>query len=474
MISLNVFLIVVCLVTAGTLQYLYRKVSHIGRVELGNSLTPSDDAALKGAENILIVGVDSGEGLDPNDPVLIGRPGGIRSDTIMILRLDPASDKAQLLSLPRDLWVPIAGRSGHDRINSAIQGGPRRLVETIKNDFGIPINHYIEMNFLAFRKVVEAIDGVPIYFSTPVRDRMTGLDVQDPGCITLDPVQALAFARSRDYEYYDKGRWHTDPTGDLGRISRQQEFIRRVIRRAIDKGARNPAVLNDLIDAGTSALHLDPTVTPADLIEIGKRFRDFNPDNLETYSLPVVGANKGGASVVLMQTNEAEPILNVFRGVDANALDSILVLVQNGTTTADMGATVADQLRNVGFSVPEGFTSNAERFDFAQTTIRYLPGGEEHAQVVASYLVAPPVFEKVEFLLNTDVDVVVGADWQGLRTAPAPTVPLPTSTTQPSGRGRTSTTTTTTTTLPSPGESTTTTSTTVPGVVPQTPQDVHC
>ena len=467
MISLNIFLVLACLLTAGGLQYFYSKISHIGRVQLGNSLTPSGDGGLRSAENILIVGVDSGEGLDPNDPVLIGRPGGIRSDTIMILRIDPASDHAQLLSLPRDLYVPIAGLKGNDRINSAIQGGPQRLIDTIKDDFGIPINHYIEMNFFAFRKVVEAIDGVPIYFATPVRDKMTGLDVPNPGCITLDPVQALAFARSRDYEFFDNGRWRTDPTGDLGRISRQQEFIRRVIRRAIDKGARNPAVLNDLIDAGTSALHLDPTVTPADLIDIGKRFKDFNPDNLETYSVPVVGANKGGASVVLMQTNEAEPTLNIFRGVDANALDSILVVVQNGTTTTNMAATVADQLRQVGFSIPEGYTNNAERFDFAQTTIRYLPGSEAHAQLLASYLVAPPAFEKVDFLLNADVSVVVGADWQGVRSAPNPTMPLPATDSSSSSGVTTSTTTTTV-----PGAAPT--STTVEGVVPQTPQDVHC
>ena len=469
MLSLNIFLILVCLVTAGGLQYFYAKVSHIGRVELGNSLTPANDAAQRGAENILIVGVDSGEGLDPNDPVLIGRPGGIRSDVIMILRLDPASDHAQLLSLPRDLWVPIAGLKGNDKINSTIQGGPRRLIDTIKADFGIPINHYIEMNFFAFRSVVAAIDGVPLYFPTPARDRMTGLDVSTAGCVTLDPVQALAFARSRDYEYYEGGRWRTDPTGDLGRISRQQEFIRRVIRRAIDKGARNPSVLNDLIDASTGALHLDPTITPADLIDLGKRFKDFNPDNLETYALPVVGANKGGASVVLLKTNEAEPTLNLFRGVDPNALDSILVVVQNGTTTTDMGATVADQLRTIGFSVPNGFTNNAERFDFAQTTIRYLPGSEAHAQLLASYLVVPPAFEKVDFLLNADVSVVVGADWQGVRSSPNPTMPLPSSTTEPRASGRSTTTTTTTTTVPGAP----TTSTTI-GVVPQAPQDVHC
>ncbi|MEY2403825.1 MAG: hypothetical protein QOD38_1376, partial [Acidimicrobiaceae bacterium] len=452
------------------LAYFYGKVRAIGRVELGNALTPVEKTGGPAvAENFLIVGSDSGEGLDPKDPVLVGRPGGVRSDTIMVLRLDPASDHAQLLSLPRDLYLPIAGLRGSDRINSAIQAGPKRLVDTITNDLGIPINHYIEMNFLAFRRVVAAVDGVPIYIPTPARDTKSGLDIPEAGCITLDPVQALAFARSRAYEYQVNGRWRTDPTGDLGRISRQQEFIRKVIRRAIDKGARNPAVLNDLINAGTGALHLDPTITPADLIDVGKRFKDFNPDNLETYALPVVPANKGGASVVLMQAAEAEPILNIFRGVDANANDSILVVVQNGTLTAGMGAVAAQQLRDVGFSIPDGNISNAGSFDYAQTTIRYLPGSEARAQQVGSYLVAPPVFEEVSFLIDTDLSVVIGADWQGVRSTPGPTVPLSTTTTTTTRR---STTTTTTTTTPDPGASSTT-STSI-GVVPQTPQDVHC
>jgi LCP family protein required for cell wall assembly len=468
LISFNICLIVISLLTAGTLAYFYGKVSSIGRVEVGNALTPVDESLPQGAENILIVGTDSAEGLDPKDPVLIGRPGGLRSDTILVLRIDPASDHAQLLSLPRDLYLPIAGTRGSDRINVAIQDGPRRLIETIKNDLGIPINHYIEMNFFAFRSVVAAIDGVPIYFTTPVRDIKTGLNITEAGCVTLDPVQALAFARSRAYEYFQGGRWRTDPTGDLGRISRQQEFIRKVIRRAIDKGARNPAVLNDLINASTGALHLDPTITPADLIDIGKRFKDFNPDNLETYSVPVVPATKGGGAVLLMKAGEAEPVLNIFRGVDANANDSILVVVQNGTLTAGMGAVAAEQLRKVGFSIPDGNISNAGSFDFAQTTIRYLRGSEARAEQVASYLVVPPVIEEVPFLIDTDVSVVVGADWQGVRSAPGPTVPLSTTTT--SG-GRTTTTTTTTTV---PGESPSSITTTTVGVVPQTPQDVHC
>lgn len=453
----NIFLILICLLTAGGLGYAYSKVSSIGRVQLGNSLAPVDTSTTGGAENFLIVGTDSAEGLDPNDPVLAGRPGGLRSDTIMVLRLDPNSDHAQLLSLPRDLYVPIDGQQGRDRINSAIQGGPERLINTIKSDFGIPINHYIEMNFFAFRNVVSAVGGVPVYFSTPVRDLQSGLDVRDTGCVTLDPVQALAYARSRDFEYFENGRWKTDPTGDLGRISRQQAFIRKVIQRAIDKGARNPAVLNDLLDTGTSALHLDPTLTPGDLVSLGRRFKDFNPQNLDTYSVPSTSATIRGADVQLLNQQQADPILNLFRGVDPNTVDSTVLVVENGTPTPGLGGKAADALRGVSFSVPPEEVGDADRFDYARTVVRYLPGDEAKAEQVASRLGATPIVEKTNYIVGADVVVVVGADWQGVRSTPGPTVSLPTNTT-------------TTTTAPAVAPSTTTTI----GVVPQTPEDVSC
>jgi LCP family protein required for cell wall assembly len=455
-------LICICLLTAGGLGYAYSKVSSIGRVQLGNTLAPVDNTTGGAPENYLIVGTDSAEGLSPNDPVLAGRPGGLRSDTIMILRLDPNSNHAQLLSLPRDLYVPIDGEQGKDRINAAIQGGPQRLINTIKSDFGIPINHYIEMNFFAFRSIVAAVGGVPTYFSTPVRDLMSGLDVEQTGCVTLDPVQALAYARSRDFEYFENGRWKSDPTGDLGRISRQQAFIRQVIQRAIDKGARNPAVLNDLINTGTSALHLDPSLTPGDLVDLGRRFKDFNPQNLDTYSVPSTPTTVGGADVLNLDWQQAEPILNVFRGVDANAADSTVILVENGTSTPGQGGKAASDLRAAGFRVPPQYVVDADRFDYPRTIVRYLSGNEAKAEQVASRLNATPILQQTNYIVGADLVVIVGADWQGLRSSPGPTVSLPTNTTN-----TTTTTTASAVALPPP------TSTTI-GIVPQTPQDVSC
>src|SRR3546814_482875 len=170
----------------------------------------------------------------------------LRSDTMMILRVDPASTRAALLSLPRDLWVPIPGH-GNGRINEAIElGGPELLVDTIKGYLGIPINHYAQVDLHGFGRLVEAIDGVEIYFQNPVRDQRSGLDVPEPGCITLDARNALGFVRSRAYQEYVDGRWRTDPTGDLGRIRRQQQFIIAALERSVERGLRSEEHTSEL------------------------------------------------------------------------------------------------------------------------------------------------------------------------------------------------------------------------------------
>ena len=118
LIGFNVCFVLAMLVTASGLAYVYTKYSRLPRVELGSALDESVESGEP--RNILIVGVDSAAGLDPADPVRStrGAVGGMRSDTMMILRIDPGSERAALLSLPRDLWVPIAG-GGNQRINDA-------------------------------------------------------------------------------------------------------------------------------------------------------------------------------------------------------------------------------------------------------------------------------------------------------------------------------------------------------------------
>ena len=301
--------------SAAGLGYVYRKYQRLPRVELSGVLDEASDSG--GPENYLVVGIESAEGLDPDDPVRIGRAGAGKSDTIMILRIDPQERGAKLLSLPRDLWVPIAG-TGHSRkINAAVEiGGAPLLIRTIDENFGIDIHHYVQVDFAAFRELVEAIDGVPIYFPYPARDRKTGLAIRRTGCVTLDPVQALAFVRSRTYEQLIEGEWELDEgLPDIGRIARQQAFIRKALSRASERGARNPGTLDRLIDVGLAGITVDQGLTAGDLFDLGRRFRSFDPDNLETYSLDgaVTPDVVGDADILRLDERAAAPLFDLFR-----------------------------------------------------------------------------------------------------------------------------------------------------------------
>jgi LCP family protein required for cell wall assembly len=172
----------------------------------GETTTTLDLGGDVAVENYLLVGSDSRACIDPNSPyagafLTEGNDIGDRSDTIMVLRVDPDESQAAILSFPRDLWVKIGSTNRKSRINSAFdKDDPSRLVDTIQQNFLIPINHYIEVDFCAFKYLVDAIGGVTIPFAYPTRDRYTGLNVEAPGCVAMTGDEALAYVRSRHYE----------------------------------------------------------------------------------------------------------------------------------------------------------------------------------------------------------------------------------------------------------------------------------
>jgi polyisoprenyl-teichoic acid--peptidoglycan teichoic acid transferase len=424
----NFVLILACLVSAASLQLAWSKARQIRRVAVGTSLdaptadVAGDPASVDSPQNYLIVGVDSAEGLAPDDPVRAGRDSGLRSDTIMVLRVDPNASQAQLLSFPRDLWVDIDG-GGRAKINSAIelQNGPSRLINTIKENFGVPINHYIQVDFAGFKDIVDAVGGIPIDFPNPVRDQHSLLDQVGPGCVTLTGDNALAYARSRYFETQINGHWVSDPTADLGRIDRQQEFIKLVIQRAIQKGARDPRVLQNLLDGGLRSVQIDERLTVRQILDLATKFKAFTGDQLVTYEVPSSSSTIQGQSVQLVLTGPAQPVLSLFRGVapDPNDPKTTLVHIQNGTNEAGRAATVADQLRAKGFNIPVESTSDT---DFSPTTkVFYAEGAQARGLLVASYLRGPTVLQQA-VLFGNDVNVVVGADWQGVLDQPKPIV----------------------------------------------------
>ncbi|MSW29184.1 MAG: hypothetical protein F2947_00930 [Actinobacteria bacterium] len=315
LLSLNVFVVFACLIAAGGLAWAYNQASALPRIDVGSSLQAA--SAPGEAMNILLVGIDDGMGLAEGDPVLRGRSKSLNTDTIMILRVEPKTQQASLLSLPRDLWVDIAG-GGQGRINTAVAlGGPERLIQTINQDFGIPINHYAMVDFQGFEALVKAVNGVPVYFNYPSRDQATGLFQYDTGCQMLTGEQALAFARSRHFEISrDNMRsWQEDPTSDFGRVTRQQQFIRAALKKAVAQGVRNPFILKDFLDIAKKNVTLDTEFTIQQLVDLGSQFRTFDPDALVSFTPVATGTFKGAASVLELNVAASQPIFDVFRGL---------------------------------------------------------------------------------------------------------------------------------------------------------------
>lgn len=406
LLVLNVLLIGATLSAAALLNYAGERASSINRVALDRSLTELD-ASPPGERviNVLLVGSDSSASLDPDDPIQIGRQGERFGDVIIVAHLDERTGQVALLSLPRDLWVPIAGSDRSDRINRAfVTGGPATLIDTIEEAFGVPIHHYVNVDFAGFQGLVEAVESVEVPFDAAARDwnpnaapsprSQTGFLMAQPGCASLGPTEALAYVRSRYYQTHDAdGGWVTDPTSDLGRIRRQQDFLQRLAQKAIDRGARNPLVLRDLIDTGIENVAIDHELTPALLLELGTTYRSFEPGDLQTYTFPVVDDTVGSNRVLIPQYDLAAPMLELFAGAgfDDPATVGVSVLYQPGADgTVGDGPTrlpedvemVLDALDEAGFTVDDPEARELT----AGLEIRHSPDGAAAAALVAAVL----------------------------------------------------------------------------------------
>lgn len=432
LITFNCLVVVACLAGAGALGYLHERLAQLPRVDLPVGVLGDEDPG--DPMNFLLVGSDTRaftEG-DAAAEASFGDQsavGGQRSDTIILIRVDPRAEKAAMISFPRDLYVPVAGSDDKGRINTAFEDGPEQLIRTITESFDIPIHHYVQVDFAGFKGLVDAVDGVEIYLPSPVRDRdeegnnPSGLDITDFGCVSLSGDQALSYVRSRNFQYMEDGVWKSDPTGDLGRITRQQDFIRRAMREAVSKDLLNPAKVDELVDVGIDNVAVDRGLDARDLVNLGERFRSLTPESLQQFTLPVVSDRIGGASVLLLEEGqESEAVLDVFRGVPPGAPkavtpSAVTVRVLNGTGVAGQAGDARDALTAAGFTVAG--VGDGHR-GTAVTTIRYGAGQAAKAALLSRsfepevQLVEDPTLEGVDAVITT------GATFTGLLATPRP------------------------------------------------------
>ncbi len=175
----------------------------------------------------LVMGSDSrGEKKDPAlKGVPLGKFEGARADTIMLLSIAQSFSGLSLTSLPRDLLVEIPAYGDNsareNKINAAYAfGGPELSVKTVQNFSQVEIQHYLEVGFVGLINLVDAVGGIEVCPTQDFADEKAGLYMQ-AGCQEIDGKTALAYSRAR----------YTDPKGDLGRVERQQEVIKSLIKK---------------------------------------------------------------------------------------------------------------------------------------------------------------------------------------------------------------------------------------------------
>ncbi len=435
LITFNCTLIALCLTAASAVGYSYYRFGNIPRVNLGGFLANEPPGSPK---NYLLVGSDSREFVQGGDDLAsfgdTAEAGTQKADTIILVRIDPQTETASMISFPRDLIVTIAGTGERDRINTAFAGGPSQLIETIQLNFNLPVHHYIQVDFAGFRELVDAMGGVELYLENPVRDRdsngknVSGLDIDETGCVTLDGDTALSYVRSRHFEEIVDGKPESDLTADLGRIQRQQGFIATAVRQAMAEGLTNPAALADLIGVAERNVVIDDQLDPRDLLKLGQRFRSLDPGTLTPLTLPTEPADFGGAenNVVVLDESAADEILDVFRGIvpgqDVVAPASVHTRVLNGSGRTGEANAAQDALSSAGFNAADAADAGGQ---LSKTTVRYGEGQRAKAELLASYLEVAPTLEEDPTVRTVDVALVTGMDYAGVRSTPRPAEEAP-------------------------------------------------
>jgi LCP family protein required for cell wall assembly len=427
MVGTAIFACVAVLLTAGGYVYVRWRLGQIQRVK---DLPLAKDEEVM---NVLLVGSDSRARLEGDlaDQAGKNEVTGQRSDTMMILHIDSVQKKAAILSIPRDLYVTIAGSTKSDRVNTSFSlGGPAGLIATIQDNLGVKLNHYMEVDFVGFRDIVNTVGGISIYVPAPARDAFSGLDIKTPGCISFDGDKALAWVRSRHYQYFEGGKWREDPRSDLGRIQRQQDFIRRMLKKAVSTGLTNPLALNRLIGIGVKDVTIDDQMSTSDMVTLGKKFKSLNPDTVDMLTLPTTAVTIGGADVLKLNKEEAQPFLDRINGLEpppepgAGALPrpgEVRVRILNGNGSEGGASRAREALQKPGFNVAD--TGDADKYSYRQSIIRYAPGQLPKAQLLQSYLEAGAgaKLEEDKTLKTIDLTLVMGSDYTGIRTTPTAT-----------------------------------------------------
>jgi len=395
---------------------------------------------VKGDLNILIVGSDSRSGLtDAQKRQLhVGHDVGRRSDTMILLHIPRGGGKAVLVSLPRDSYVLIPKHkdatghvvpASHNKLNTAYAfGGPKLTVATVEKNTGVRIDHYVEVNFLGFVKMVDALGGVTVCTPTPIHDPVrrlptggyggSGLELPK-GKSKLNGVRALEYVRAREF----------DPSADLGRIQRQQKFMAAMVQRAKSSGVLlNPVRVLNFVGAVADSLTTDKDFGTKQIKDLALNLRSMSPAHVEMIRVPLKPGsfNMGAIGNVV----EWDPALapQLFRDLTLDRPvgaaeqgkarkvtippGSISVPVLNATNQNGLATKVATALSSLGFHASASFSAPSGA-DPKTTVVRYGPSRADSAKTVAAALPGSKLVESDS--LGSGLQVIVGSNYRGIQ-----------------------------------------------------------
>ncbi len=369
--------------------------------------------------NILLIGENCRSCLNGKQANAFGSAsevGGNRSDVTMVLHLDTATRTASIVSIPRDTFSPIPGTDQANRVDDALNQSPSELVKTVEDDYGIPINHFVALNFDTFQGVVNDLGGIDMYFPDPVKDAYSGLNIPNAGCHHLNGTQALAVVRARHLYYYQDGTWNYDPLGDISRIRRDHEFL-KVLASSIRGRLSNPLTVNSIFGSLAPDLLIDKGFGLSEMIHLVLDFHSLNPNSVPTKTLQVFEVPgdftydgvPGYGSVVFPVSPNDYTLIDQALGITPPAIKAgTTVSVLNGSGTYDQAGQVGQALSALGEDVVNVGDAPTISSNPAETIVYYAPGEQQQAEALMPYLNGNAVMGELALPAGTDLEVVTG------------------------------------------------------------------
>ena len=447
--SLVALATVLLLIAAGA-GYLYYLTHDLHRVEVHGLHSAFASGKEAGSENILMIGSTDRCALKVQNPAYgICSQGvtGVNSDVIMILHADATHHHLALLSIPRDLFIPNARTTGSGKIDAGLYQGLTQLVAAIEEDFGIPIQHAVSLNFDQFANIVDALGGINMSFPVSLFDWSptgggvngnqpvsSGLNQRAAACVHLNGTQALQVVRARHLRYKtpqsnpnDPYAWPQEAQSDLARIRRDHEFLRVLASTVAKQGLGDPITDFNLINSVKADLTFDQTWAVSDMANLVLDFHSVDINSVPQLTLPVQivtdpatgaglrykGYNYGDVEFPATSQDQAaiqqvlgiDPSTDSMTGKPLPANSSVTVSVLNGTGAYNQATTTATALSALGYHTV-GLGDTTPVGDVAETYVFY--GSHDEATEAAAESVVRSMSGAVIMAYNP-AEVVDGA-----------------------------------------------------------------